>query len=364
MDSDPLVHTVRSKRLQRFAWFTVSVVVLLIFFGGHVKSTNSGLSVPDWPNTYGHFMFSFPLDGMIGGIFWEHSHRMIASIVGLLTFALTIWVWRVDSRKWVKNLSLIASIAVLVQGLFGGLTVLFYLPTWTSTVHGALAQAYFCLLLALALVLSPRWQDNPRRLSDYRKAPIRTLALWTVGAIFIQLLLGAIMRHSEAGLVIPDFPTMYGSWVPPLSDESLAWANTELARNGILSKMRLTEVTRWEMLLHLGHRFWALVVTAMSVWTAARVFRYRPQIAVLRRPALLLLALLTVQITLGILTIYTEKQPSITTFHVVVGALTLGASLTLALQSRHLLYQPEQKSQNYPPISSEVENSEREEIAV
>lgn len=362
MDSDPHVHTVRSKALQRFAWITVALVVLLIFFGGQVKSTNSGLSVPDWPNTYGHFMFSFPLDRMIGGIFWEHSHRMIASIVGLLTFGLNFWVWKKDNRRWVKNLALAASIAVLVQGIFGGLTVLLYLPAWTSSVHGTLAQTYFCMLLVLALVLSPRWQDNPVQQPDHSKSPVRTLALWTVGAIFIQLMLGAVMRHSEAGLVIPDFPTMYGSWIPPLSDESIAWANAELARNGILSKMRLPEVTRWEMLLHLGHRFWALVVSVLAIWTSVRVFRHRPSMPELRRPAVLLLCLLTVQVTLGILAIYTEKQPSITTFHVVTGALTLGAALTLAVRSRHLLYRPEAKSKSYPQFSAVAQNPESEEV--
>ena len=364
MDSDPHIQTGRSKNLQRFAWLTVSLVVLLIFFGGHVKSTNSGLSVPDWPNTYGHFMFSFPLDKMIGGIFWEHSHRMIASVVGLLTFALTFWIWRVESRKWVKTLALVASIAVLVQGIFGGLTVLLYLPAWTSTVHGTLAQSYFGLLLILALVLSPRWKDSPRRLPDGGKVPIRSLALWTTGAIFVQLLLGAMMRHSEAGLVIPDFPTMYGSWLPPLSDERLAWANAELARNGILSKMRLTEVTRWEMFLHLGHRFWAFVVTVLASWTAVRIFRYHPTMTQLRRPASWLICFLMIQITLGILTIYTEKQPSITTFHVVTGALTLGAAIALALRARHLLYRPEQKSGSFPSISSVADNSEPEEVVV
>lgn len=363
MDSEPHVQKAETKGLQHFAWLVFSLIVLLIFFGGHVKSTNSGLSVPDWPNTYGHFMFSFPLDRMIGGIFWEHSHRMIASVVGILTFVLNIWVWRVEKRKWVKNLALAASIAVLVQGAFGGLTVLLYLPVWTSSIHGTLAQSYLCMVLILALALSPQWKNPPLRALDRGGVSVRSLALWTVGVIFVQLMLGAVMRHSEAGLAIPDFPTMFGSWLPPLGEESLSFANSELARNGILSKMRLTEVTQGQILLHLAHRLWAVVVTVLAIWTAVRVFRSHWSIRQLRRPAMMLLVLLTCQVTLGILTIYTEKQPSITTLHVLTGALTLACAVALAAQSRHLLYGPEQKSDSYPTFAKTITaTSEPEEV--
>lgn len=368
MDSDPLSKPVRQKALYRFAWFAAALVALLIFFGGHVKSTNSGLSVPDWPNTYGHFMFAFPLDQMIGGIFWEHSHRMIASVVGLLTFALTIWVWRVDNRTWVKRLALGASFAVLAQGIMGGLTVLNFLPAWASSTHGTLAQLYFCLMIWLALSLSPSWNADRNRYADGGSFPIRRLAFLTVGAIGVQLILGAIMRHTESGLVIPDFPMMFGSWSLPLSDASLAHANAELARNGLLSKMRLTEVTQGQMLIHLAHRFWAVVVSTFAVWTAVRIFRGGMP-SQLRRPAALMMVLLTVQVTLGILTIYTERQPSITTFHVLTGALTLGTAFALAVRARRLLYRPEQKSERYltvDPItldSKERERSESHEVA-
>src|SRR5947209_1352382 len=113
--------------LHRYILFVVVAVVCLIFFGGQVKSTNSGLSVPDWPNTYGHFMFSFPMSQWVGGIFWEHVHRQIASIAGILTFVMTFLVYRIDGRKWVKRIALWASISVLVQGIVGGLTVWYLL---------------------------------------------------------------------------------------------------------------------------------------------------------------------------------------------------------------------------------------------
>ncbi|HZY10222.1 MAG TPA: COX15/CtaA family protein, partial [Bacteroidota bacterium] len=115
--------------LHRFAVFTLVCTFLLIIAGGLVTSTQSGLSVPDWPTTYGHFMFFFPLGDMVGGIFYEHSHRMIASFVGFLTVILAIWIWRKDDRPWMRGLGIVALGTVIAQGVLGGLTVLFLLPT-------------------------------------------------------------------------------------------------------------------------------------------------------------------------------------------------------------------------------------------
>jgi cytochrome c oxidase assembly protein subunit 15 len=329
--------THRNTRLYRYATFVVVAIVVLIFFGGQVKSTGSGLSVPDWPNTYGHFMFSFPYEKMVGGIFWEHTHRMIASITGLLTFVLTFWVYRVEHRRWVKHLALFASIAVVVQGILGGLTVWHLLPAWISTSHGTLGQLYFCSVVALALFLSPKWNDNPTRVHDSPRSPLRTVALVTTITIFAQLVIGAIMRHSEAGLAIPDFPMMFGSWVPPLSDERLAMANRELWQMDLLWKMGNAEITRWQMIAHLLHRLGAVVVTGMVIWTAVKVFREHRENRQFRNSALLLVGLVIIQATLGILTILTEKQFTITTLHVVTGAITLATSLVLTIRVRHHL---------------------------
>lgn len=326
--------------LKWFAWSTVLFILLLIFVGGMVKSTNSGLSVPDWPNTYGHFMFSFPLDMMVGGIFWEHSHRMLASVAGLATFFLTWLAYRYDPRRWVRHVSLWASIAVLVQGIFGGLTVLLYLPAWTSSTHGTLAQVYLCLVLIVALSQSRWWLSTAGVGGDSvpKLRGITTLSTWLVVAILIQLMLGAVMRHVEAGLVIPDFPTMFGGWALPLGAEALANANRELAENGILDKLRLEQVELYHMILHLAHRFWAVVVTGIGLTLVARTMRHRALRGSVQRWGLLFTLLLIVQITLGILTIYTEKHPWITTTHVVVGAMLLGAAVALAASVRHVLY--------------------------
>lgn len=326
--------------LSGYARFLVAWIVLLILFGGHVKSTNSGLSVPDWPNTYDHFMFSFPWDKMVGGIFWEHSHRMIASLAGIFTFVLTWWVLRVEKRKWVRSIAIWSSVAVLVQGALGGMTVWYNLPAWISSSHGTLAQLYLCLVLTIAVATGSRWTNNPIHVSDSPGFGLRGVVLATTITIFCQLILGAVMRHSEAGLVIPDFPTMFGSWVPPLTEDRLAFANQELWKMNLMYKIGLQEVTMGQMVVHLLHRLGAVAVTAMLVWTFVKVRREQTKNPIFTRPAAALLWLVLIQATLGILTILTEKQPEIATLHVVTGAITLATSYLLTLRVRHLLVPP------------------------
>ena len=137
--------------LHRFIKLVVASTVLLILAGGMVTSTGSGLAVPDWPNTYGEFMFSFPLEKMVGGIFYEHGHRLIASTVGFLTIILAVWLWWADPRGWVRRLGFIALAAVILQGVLGGLTVIYLLPPPISIGHAGLAQIFFCLTVSLAL---------------------------------------------------------------------------------------------------------------------------------------------------------------------------------------------------------------------
>src|SRR5215470_18857050 len=135
--------------LHRFAVFTACSTVVLIFIGGLVTSTDSGLSVPDWPTTYGWNMFTFPLSKWVGGIRYEHSHRLIASTVGFLTVILAIWTWRVEPRAWVRTLGFAALGSVILQGILGGITVLLFLPPAVSIGHAGLAQIFFCLTIAL-----------------------------------------------------------------------------------------------------------------------------------------------------------------------------------------------------------------------
>src|SRR5687767_4048175 len=144
--------------LHLFTSFVAVSTAVLIFAGGMVTSTGSGLSVPDWPNTYGWFMFRFPLEKMVGGIFYEHTHRLIASTVGLLILVLAVWLWRSEPRLWVRRLGYLALAAVITQGILGGITVLYYLPDPVSIAHASLAQIVFCLTVTIALATSPGWR--------------------------------------------------------------------------------------------------------------------------------------------------------------------------------------------------------------
>src|SRR5262245_34468688 len=186
----------RNLGLHRFAATLAAATVCLIAAGGLVTSTESGLSVPDWPTTYGQNPFTFPPSKWVGGIRFEHTHRLIASAVGLATVVLAIWLARREPRAWVRRLGWLALAAVVAQGVLGGMTVLFLLPTAISVAHACLAQTFLCLAVTLAVVTSPRWIEGAPDVSN----PVSRAAAALAGLVFLQLLVGAVMRHTKAGL--------------------------------------------------------------------------------------------------------------------------------------------------------------------
>jgi len=295
--------------LPLFAALVAASTALLIFAGGLVTSTGSGLSVPDWPNTYGWFMFSFPIDKMVGGIFYEHSHRLIASTVGFLMVVLAGWLWRVEPRRWVRWLGITALGAVILQGILGGITVLWYLPDPISIAHASLAQLVFCLTVTIALVTSPAWTRGYARggAGTPNDAALQRIALLTTASIYVQIVVGATMRHTGAGLAIPDFPFAFGHLVPPQWDAKIA--------------------------IHFAHRVGALLVLVGILATTGHVLYHHRDRPELTRPSWLLLALVSVQITLGALTVLSHKQFIINSLHVVTGAIVLVTSLALTLRA-------------------------------
>jgi len=291
--------------LHRYARLLVTATLLLVAAGGMVTSTNAGLSVPDWPTTYGYQMFSFPLSGMVGGIFYEHGHRLIASTVGFLTIGLVIFLWRVEPRSWVRKLGWIALAAVITQGLLGGLTVIYLLPDAISISHAGLAQIFFCLTISLALFTSRTWRQPP--VAPVDDADLRRRMVMTTAVIYAQVLLGAAMRHTGAGLAIPDFPLSFGHLVPPFWNSAIA--------------------------LHFVHRLGALVVTTLVLANMARLWKRHRDRPELIRPALILLAAVGLQVTLGAFVVLSGKQPVINTLHVATGAIVLGTSLFITLRA-------------------------------
>jgi cytochrome c oxidase assembly protein subunit 15 len=291
--------------LRLYARFVALSTAVLIFAGGLVTSTGSGLSVPDWPNTYGWFMFTFPLEKMVGGIRYEHSHRLIASTVGFLIVVLAAWLWRSEPRAWVRRLGYIALGAVITQGILGGITVLWYLPDPISIAHASLAQLVFCLTTAIALFTSVGWTRTDLLAAD--DGVMRKLTIVTTAWIYVQILVGATMRHTDAGLAIPDFPLAFGHVIPPQWDAKIA--------------------------IHFAHRVGALIASLLIIATAGHVFYHHRRRPALVRPAMLLLILLSVQIALGAYTVLTARNYIINSLHVVTGASVLVTSLVLALRA-------------------------------
>src|SRR2546423_7430885 len=191
-----------SKWLNRFAWFTAIATLLLICSGGMVTSKGVGLAVPDWPTTFGYNMFLFPVSKWIGGVLFEHTHRLIASTVGFLTIILAIWLWRIEGRQSVKTLGLIAVAGVILQGILGGLRVTM-LKDQIGIFHACLAQAFLGLIVLIAVVTTSFWRSlAPADVDPREFAFIKRMAIATTIAIYVQLALGATMRHQHKDLAI------------------------------------------------------------------------------------------------------------------------------------------------------------------
>jgi cytochrome c oxidase assembly protein subunit 15 len=285
----------------RFAVLTAAATYVLLFLGGLVTSTGSALAVPDWPLSFGQV---FPT--MAGGVLFEHGHRLAASAVGLLTLVLSVWTVGREQRPGVRVLGIAMLVAVILQGVLGGVTVLYKLPLAVSVTHACLAQTFFCLAVTMAVVTGPAW-GPPRARPLELGAPLPALAACATAAVFGQLVLGALVRHTGAGLAIPDFPLAFGRLVPPFETPLIA--------------------------LQFAHRVGAAIVAVLSVTLVTAVFRSDAADRRLRRPAVLVLALLVTQIALGASIIWSHRAVVPTTTHLVVGAALLATCLVVTLRA-------------------------------
>ncbi|HKX62959.1 MAG TPA: COX15/CtaA family protein [Verrucomicrobiae bacterium] len=323
----------QNRWLHRFAVLTALATFCLIWVGGLVTSKGVGMAVPDWPTTYGYNMFLFPISMWNGGILYEHSHRLLASLVGFLTVVLAVWLWLKEPRRWVRNLGVIAVILVIGQGVLGGLRVT-AMKDELGIFHATLAQLFFVLMGGLALFTSRWWKSNrPAEgapLEDVR--PFQHLA-GAVAILFLtQLVIGATMRHQHAGLAIPDFPAAYGAWWPATDPESIARYNQ--ARGEVNA---LNHITAAQINLQMIHRIMAVFIVAgvgLLGWSARQRFSRR---SLPVRFALTLIGLVVVQAFLGAATIWSNKAADVATAHVAVGALSfLTTSLLILAAGRTL----------------------------
>ena len=313
--------------LRRFSKLTVFSTLFLIFAGALVKSHEVGLSVPDWPTTYGKQMFAFPLSDMVGGIFYEHGHRIIATIVGFFTMIQAIWLGFSHHPDWLKKLGFSALAMVVIQGLFGGITVLFFLPPLVSIIHGILAQTFFIMTIIIAYSMS---QERENRIDNGMGQSIRKGALLMGGFVYIQLILGALMRHTGSGLAIPDFPTVGGMWIPTFSSEMMKNINY------ILFDLDLDSVSKGQVVIHFIHRLGAVIVTGTIGYFYAK---YGEIIKASQRSKAVFISIIVIviiQFSLGVLTVLSARSPYIASFHVVTGAALLGLCTLLLLKVNSL----------------------------
>jgi len=230
----------------RFAVFTACATFLLIIAGALVTSNDAGLSVPDWPTSFGSL---YRIPRMVGGVKFEHSHRMVAEFIGFLTIILAVWTARADRRSWMRKLGWAALGTVIAQGILGGITVLKFLPPSVSSAHATLGQTFFCIVVSIALFTGRTWVQEPRMSLPTRRPTLPVLASLSVASVYVQLILGAAFRHHGIKL--------------------------------------------------LPHIISAAVVTFVLLWTVVRVLSEYSRTEQLRRPALMLLGLIIFQLSLG-----------------------------------------------------------------
>jgi cytochrome c oxidase assembly protein subunit 15 len=312
-----------------FAVFTAMWALLVISIGGLVTSKGVGMSVPDWPTTYGYNMFFFPVRLWEGGIFHEHLHRLVASGLGLWTVILAAWITAVRADRPVRLLGWAAVVAVVIQGLLGGKRVLLNsvdvlgIPgsVFFGVLHAMLAQLFFALLCTIALMTGRGWKELVAKVAE--APPGRSwIYLMLVAGVILQLAVAASMRHQHAGLAIPDFPLAYGRVLPPTDPSFLDQVNQR--RLGVVDDAPITAFQVW---LQMGHRGLAVLLVGL-VWFLAFASPHEPR--VWRLSIRWLSALFGIQFCLGAATIWSNKAADIATAHVATGASILAGCFVMA----------------------------------
>ncbi len=332
--------------LTRWAVLTAACTLALIAIGGLVTSHGAGMAVPDWPTTYGYNMFLFPISQWVGGIFYEHTHRLWASFVGLLTTVLAVWLWLKESRRWLRWLGVAALVAVALQGVLGGLRVTLF-KNELGIFHATVAQLFFVLTCLIALFTSRGWTEVGRLHGPTLRRGARKLLLAITGLIMFQLVLGATMRHQHAGLAVPDFPLAYGKLWPAMDEASLA------RYNRVRTDARdFAPVTAFQIGLHLTHRVTAVLILAAALFAVRIVRRELGAQSVLARLVPAWCALILLQALLGAVTVWSNKAADITTAHVALGALSLALGALATVSSWRLDVTKESAAGSSSPSAS------------
>lgn len=373
-----------SKALTRFAWATALTTLCLIGIGGIVTSKEAGMAVPDWPTSNGYNMFALPFSHWVGGILYEHSHRLVAAFVGLLTSILAAWIWGREcqgrtrwfgwaavlilvamlghrgsgvaeggaanvpahfkllalvmpalivlgavqcfrSRGALRWLAMTAFFAVILQGILGGLRVTLYMPS-LGILHALLAQAFLVLICLIALRTTRWWHGLANRKAESSFPGLRGMFATLTVLIFVQLIVGATMRHQHAGLAVPDFPLAYGQVWPATDDASLARINAN--RTDTFEDLAITP---FHIHIHMAHRIGAFLILALASAAVWRAIKQAGKPSFISKLCLVWFGMIVFQAVLGAATVWSNKAADIATLHVVLGAgcLALGSGITL-----------------------------------
>ncbi len=292
-----------------FSWVGASATFLLLLIGGVVTGNEAGLSVVDWPNSFGYNMFLYPLSRMTGGIYFEHAHRLFGSLVGLTTLTLAFHLYRTETRRWIRTLGFVALCLVIVQGVMGGLRVTGHLTLSTSPSethpnlllamgHGVLGQVFFALMVALAVLTSNAWTQPVTVIRSTTAKMEKSFSIFLILLVLIQIATGAILRHTTFGLMI--------------------------------------------------HITCAVLVAAVAVLSGIRAWGLYPGQKKLQRIGLGLISLISLQLFLGLMALYAigiertiATVPNaidviVTTIHQVTGAVILAVSVLLFLWIFHI----------------------------
>lgn len=310
--------------LSHYAALTALATVGLIALGGLVTSHGAGMAVPDWPTTYGYNMFLFPVSHWVGGIFYEHTHRLYASGVGLMTVILAVGLQMGSRDRFLVRLGWAALGLVVVQGVLGGLRVNL-MKDQIGVLHAALAQLFLAILVVIAVLASPTWHRWRAR-APAVGPDVRVGVGIATGLILVQLLVGATMRHQHAGLAVPDFPLAYGRVWPPTDEAFLQRVNAMR-----IDTRDFHPITPFQVHLHMAHRVLALLVAGAVLVAALRLRRAFGARSGMGRLGTVWAGLIGVQIGLGAITVWSNKAADMATAHVVVGALCLVTGVAAAV---------------------------------
>jgi heme a synthase len=369
--------------LHRFACALAIATLFLVALGGIVTTRGVGMAVPDWPTTYGHHMFFFPWSHWYAGIFDEHSHRVWASIVGILAAVFAIWAWARDSRgaqRWWGIAAMVAGLglvgvrtpamfvvvaclcvaaiawmipralredrplrwlgavmfaAVIIQGVLGGLRVVLDVHGWGTEFgifHAVLAQIFFLFVCSLVLITSKWWaRANRNELNAAAASRLRSVFVVATLLILMQILFGATMRHLHQGLAVPDLPLAYGKVWPATDEASVATYNAHR-----LEAAGEQPITPFHIVTHMLHRYTGVLAWLAIAWCVVVAWRNTVGGSIVRKLTLLWFVVASTQVTLGVLSILSQRKVDVTTAHVAVGALTLTLGWIVVLAAARL----------------------------